>query len=101
MFEIFLFSSLCSVCSGGYTERGHTNELYRLNMHTRVWTLLPTTNKPLPRAYLQAAVVGDQCSIFGGYDGKTCISDFRCITLPSVPQPAAHSPQVVSALTSS
>jgi N-acetylneuraminic acid mutarotase len=67
---------------GGYTEQGHTNELYRLNMFTRVWTLLPTTNKPLARAYLQAAVVNDVCFIFGGYDGKGCISDFRSILLP-------------------
>ena len=51
-------------------------------MQTRVWTQLPTSNKPLARAYLQAAVVGDVCSIFGGYDGHTCISDFRCIVLP-------------------
>lgn len=55
--ELFVF--------GGYTEKGHTNELYRFSMQTRVWTLLNTTNKPLARAYLQAAVVGDKCSIFG------------------------------------
>lgn len=67
----------------GYTERGHTNELYRLNMATRVWSLLPTSNKPQARAYLQAAVIGDRCSVFGGYDGAHCISDFRCVTLPS------------------
>lgn len=67
---------------GGYTEGGHTNELYRFNMQTRVWTLMNTVNKPLARAYLQAAVVGDVCSIFGGYDGHSCISDFRCINLP-------------------
>lgn len=100
--------SLCAALAGGFTEKGHTNELYRLNMSvtrgrwhgrrghtrrllrsqlvrlqcsisivcllilsccvarlTRVWTLLPTSNKPLSRAYLQAAVVGDACFIFG------------------------------------
>ena len=82
--ELFVF--------GGYTEAGHTNELYRFNMHTRVWTLVHTVNKPLARAYLQAAVVGDVCSIFGGYDGNSCISDFRCITLPgAAPLPGAAS----------
>jgi len=77
---------------GGYTEQGHTNDFYRLNVHTRVWTLLPTTNKPLARAYLEAAVVQDTCYIFGGYDGKGCISDFRSINLPDSPSEAPAVP---------
>ena len=67
---------------GGYTNEGHTNNLYRFNMLTRVWTLIQTNNKPLARAYLQAAIIDEREFIFGGYNGTNCISDFRSIALP-------------------
>lgn len=71
---------------GGYTQDGHTNDLYRLNMDSMTWeTLDAKGSKPINRAYLQAAVVDGALFVFGGYDGTKCVTDFR--RLPLVPPP--------------
>ena len=69
---------------GGFTATGHHNELYRLDLRTRTWELLPVaaSSKPLPRAYLAMATVDQrQLLLFGGFDGRGCVSDFRRITV--------------------
>ena len=66
---------------GGYTAQGHTDNLYRMDLERRVWEQLQATNKPLPRAYLQAAVISGIMYIFGGYDGAKCVTDFKMLRL--------------------
>ncbi len=45
------------------------------------WESIPIKEKPHKRAYLQAAIVGGNLYIFGGYDGSKCLRDFRRICL--------------------
>lgn len=61
-------------------------------MRTRVWSLLPTLNKPLARAYLQAAIIGESLLVYGGYNGSNCISDFRSVQLPAPVQQSVNIP---------
>ena len=76
---------------GGYTAQGHTDNLYRMDLERRVWEQLQATNKPLPRAYLQASVISGIMFIFGGYDGSKCVTDFKMLRLgpAGVTAPAA------------
>lgn len=69
------------VCQG-FTANGHTDDLYRLDLNTWVWERLHARNPPVCRAYLQAAIVGDELYIFGGFDGQSCVADFRSLKLP-------------------
>jgi len=69
---------------GGYTEKGHDNDLYQLGLTTNVWKLVKVTSKrPLQRAYLQSGIYGGKIYVFGGYDGRSCISDFCRINVAS------------------
>ena len=71
---------------GGYTAQGHTDNLYRMDLERRSWEQLQATNKPLPRAYLQAAAISGIMYIFGGYDGAKCVTDFKMLRLgPAAP----------------
>ena len=66
---------------GGYTAQGHTDNLYRMDLERRVWEQLQASNKPLPRAYLQASIISGIMYIFGGYDGSKCVTDFKMLRL--------------------
>lgn len=72
----------------GYTASGHGNDLYKLNLLTREWSVVDVVlaSRPVPRAYLQSILSRDgHLIIFGGYDGSKCVSDFRQIRV-MIPQ---------------
>jgi len=61
---------------GGYTDEGHDNKLYKLDLNTMKWSGVNAVgSKPLPRAYLQSGICRGEMYVFGGYNGRACIAD--------------------------
>jgi hypothetical protein len=69
---------------GGYTAKGHVNDLHVLDLKTMVWSMVDAGNRPSSRAYLEAAELDGTFFIFGGYNSSNCVADFRC--LPAAPR---------------
>lgn len=69
---------------GGYSSREkHMDEFLRFDMLGHTWTMLQSTNTPVKRAYLQGAVCDGHFYVLGGFNGKSCVSDCRRVSVPT------------------
>eukprot|EP00511_Aplanochytrium_stocchinoi_P004742 CAMPEP_0204827086 /NCGR_PEP_ID=MMETSP1346-20131115/4640_1 /ASSEMBLY_ACC=CAM_ASM_000771 /TAXON_ID=215587 /ORGANISM="Aplanochytrium stocchinoi, Strain GSBS06" /LENGTH=576 /DNA_ID=CAMNT_0051955391 /DNA_START=968 /DNA_END=2698 /DNA_ORIENTATION=- len=56
---------------GGYYRNSMTNELFRFDLESNRWSLIPSTmGTPTPRHSHSAAALRESLWIFGGYDGS-------------------------------
>jgi len=67
---------------GGFSDR-HSSSVYRFDLEKLTWVELASTEPPLPRAYGGMGVLGSHLYIIGGYNGSSCLSDFRSVALPA------------------
>jgi len=62
--------------------RGWNNQLVRFDLETLKWSSVPTRGpRPLPRAAMSAAIVGDRVYIFGGRHEATRRDDMNCLDM--------------------
>jgi len=62
--------------------RGWNNQLVCFDLETKKWSSVSTRGpRPLPRAAMSSAIIGDRAFIFGGRHESTRRSDMNCVNM--------------------